>query len=159
MSSSAARGAVARHHALALGPTRRLAACGARLKPDVRRLFPNAMNYDLINLASVPVVECKSPLSSVNEAAELVSACAERNTDRLLLDASVLPPSFFELPTCFAGEFLQKLQNYHLRTAVVISPVIDYGARFDEYLLDAKRARFSRLFSSREEALAWLALE
>lgn len=117
------------------------------------------MNYELISLTTVSAIECKSPLSRVSEATDLVSACAEQNTNRLLLDASVLPPSFFELHTCFAGEFLQKLQNYHLRTAVVISPAIDYGARFSEYLLEARRARFSRFFLSREEALVWLAHE
>lgn len=115
------------------------------------------MSYEFIKAGAVTIVERNAPLSSVNEATDLISTCAEQDTDRLLLDTPVLPESFFELRTCFAGEFLQKLQNYQLRTAVVISPDRSYGERFNEWLLEAKRGRFSRLFISREAALEWLA--
>lgn len=114
------------------------------------------MSYEFIKTGAVTIVERSAPLSSVNEAVDLISACAEQDTDRLLLDTPVLPESFFELSTRFAGEFLQKLQNYQLRTAVVISPDRRYGERFNEWLLEAKRGRFARLFTSRDAALEWL---
>ncbi len=89
------------------------------------------MNVEPLTSGTVSIVERKSPLSSVGEATHLVSACAERSTNRLLLDSPVLPPAFFELHTLFAGELLQKLHNYRLRTAVAISPDRAYGKRFD----------------------------
>ena len=89
------------------------------------------MHVQLLNAGTVTILEYTSPLTSVSEAIDLVAACAERSTDRLLLDSPVLPRSFFELHTRFAGEFLQKLQNYRLRTAVVISPHRDYGKRIE----------------------------
>jgi len=115
------------------------------------------MDYQLLALGPVLVLERLAPLSSVNEAADLVAACMEHDTDRLLLDGSVLPADFFRLHTLFAGEFLQKLQNYQIRTGVVVPEEHDYGERFAEYLIEARRARFSRFLASREEALVWLA--
>jgi hypothetical protein len=114
------------------------------------------MNYDVITHAQVKAVECKSTLAAVSDAVDLIAICAGQGTNRLILDSSVLPPTFFELQTRFAGELLQKLQNYRLRTAVIISPEADYGERFNEYLREAKHARFCRFFTSPEEALAWL---
>lgn len=117
------------------------------------------MNHALLELDGRTVVEWTSPLQNAGEATDLVGTSMEHDTDRLLLDAGVLPPAFFELRTRFAGEFLQKLQTYRLRTAVVMSPHADHGERFDEYLQEARRGHFCRFFTSREEALAWLARE
>lgn len=117
------------------------------------------MTHALLQLGPVTVVEWTSPLQDVREATDLVGASMEHDTDRLLLDAGLLPPAFFVLRTRFAGEFLEKLQTYRLQTAVVLPPDADHGERFDEYLQEARRGRFCRFFSSREEALAWLAQE
>jgi hypothetical protein len=114
------------------------------------------MDIELLHAGAVTIVEGKSPLSTVNDALDLIAACSEHNTDYVLLDTPVLPDAFFELQTRFAGELLQKLQNYRLRTAVVVSPVQDYGERFTEYLREARKAQYSRLFTSRDEAIAWL---
>ncbi|MBV8659114.1 MAG: DUF4180 domain-containing protein [Burkholderiales bacterium] len=117
------------------------------------------MTYEQLDIESVIIVERTAPIMDFREAADLIAACIERDTDRLLLDTPVLPQAFFELHTRFAGELLQKLQNYRLRTAIVISPDGHYSDRFKEYLLEAKKARYSRLFTARAEALAWLTAE
>jgi hypothetical protein len=115
------------------------------------------VNYELIKSGEFVIVEGNSPLSSASQALDLISLCAEHGTDRLLLDTPVLPEAFFELQTRFAGEFMQKLQNYQLRAALVISPDRSYSDRFNEWLLEAKRGRTGRLFTSRGAALEWLA--
>jgi hypothetical protein len=115
------------------------------------------MDYVVISTGGAAVVERTTPLAQAGEAIDLVAACAESETHRVLLDTPVLPDAFFELQTRFAGEFLQKLQNYQLRTAVVISPQRSYSERFEEYLREARRGRFARIFTSRAEALDWLA--
>jgi hypothetical protein len=117
------------------------------------------MNHTLLELDGRTAVEWTSPLQNAEEATDLVAASMEHDTDRLLLDAGVLPPAFFELRTRFAGEFLQKLQTYRLRTAIVMSPDADRGERFGQYLQEARRGHFCRFFTSREDALAWLARE
>lgn len=114
------------------------------------------MEFEQIELGTITIVERKFPVASVAEATDLVAACIERDTDCLLLESSILPPAFFELRTQFAGEFLQKLQNYRLRTAIVLPAHYDYGERFEEYLVEGRRARFARFFDSRDAALAWL---
>ena len=141
---------------------------GARENPAVHPMAPKPLkslrplmplNAIRHQIGPFVVLEWTSPLQNVGEATDLVGACMSHDTDRLLLDAGVLPPPFFELRTRFAGEFLQKLQTYRLRTAVVMSPLADHGARFEEYLREARRGHFCRFFTSRDEALAWLARE
>ena len=117
------------------------------------------MNHARLEIGLLTVLEWTSPLQNVREATDLVAASMEHDTDRLLLDTGVLPPAFFELRTRFAGEFLQKLQTYRLRTAIVMSPDADHGERFGEYLQEARRGHFCRFFTSREDALAWLTRE
>ncbi|MDP9912914.1 hypothetical protein J2W27_005046 [Variovorax boronicumulans] len=117
------------------------------------------MSHTLLMMAEATAVEWTSAVTAPEEATELVSACFEHDTNRLLIDARVLPPAFFALRTRFAGEFLQKLQTYRLRTAVLMAPDADHGERFAEYLHEARRGHFCRFFTAREEALAWLARE
>ncbi len=112
------------------------------------------MEFELLQPQSI--LECKSHISHVGQALDIVAASFNHNTQRLLLGPEILPTEFFELHTLFAGEFLQKLQNYQLRTAIVIDPNGNHNARFKEYLLEATQAKYSRIFTSREAALLWL---
>lgn len=50
-----------------------------------------SMSYQFINAGETVIVERNTALSSVNEATDLISVCAEQDTDRLLLDTPVLP--------------------------------------------------------------------
>jgi hypothetical protein len=105
----------------------------------------------------VRIVECVGPIAQVDDALGLVAACVEQGSTRLLLESRHLPADFFELRTRFAGEFLQKLQNYRIRLAGVFPPEAPYGERFRELLSEAKRGRGFRSFESRSEAEDWLA--
>jgi len=120
--------------------------------------FPPARHLLLVH-GPARIVEWTDPLTDAREATDVVGACFEHDTDRVLLDEAVLPPAFFALRTRFAGEFLEKLQTYRLRAAVVVSPAADHGERFAEYLREARQGRYCRFLDSREEALAWLARE
>ena len=117
------------------------------------------MVYRILRREAGRVLEWDAPLREADQAAELITACIEQDCRLLLLAPSVLPAAFFELSARFAGEFLPKLQNYRLQTAVVIDPERDSGERFGEYLREARRARYSRLFFDRAAALAWLDAE
>jgi uncharacterized protein DUF4180 len=101
-------------------------------------------------------LESLEPIAKVDDALELISAGFEHRARRLLLDCAHLPPDFFELRTRFASEFLQKLENYHFKVAGVFPPGREYGERFAQFLLEARRGAGFRAFDDRESAEEWL---
>jgi len=111
----------------------------------------------LIQIGGRTLLECTSPVQRVNDALELVSASIEHQTGLVLLDAQWLPEAFFELRTCFAGDFIQKLLNYGLHIAIVFEPDRAYSERFGEFVAEARSGRQFRAFFDRKEAERWLA--
>lgn len=106
--------------------------------------------------ANIVIVECQSPITKLEDALNLVAACGEYQTNRLLLDAGFLPESFFDLRSRFAGEFIQKLQTYSVQTAGVFAPEAEYSEHFQEFLNEARRGRQFRVFNERTAAIDWL---
>ena len=111
----------------------------------------------LRDLGGVRVVEWLEPIAQTGDALALVAACFEHDAHAVLLEDRVLPPAFFELRTGFAGEFLQKLENYQIRLAGVFPTERAYAERFREFLAEAKHGRRFRAFAERAAAEAWLA--
>ena len=101
-------------------------------------------------------VECTAPITDVGDAIELVLACADGKSSCLLIDRGCLPSDFFDLSTRFAGEFIQKLQNYRIRVAAVIPPDDGRSDTFERFWTEARRGNPFRVFDERAEAEAWL---
>jgi len=114
------------------------------------------MNIELIPNTLPPVLECKSGVERVGDALTVIASCSEHDTDRVLLPAAALPEAFFDLSTGFAGEFLQKLVNYRVRTAGLFETEEGYSKSFREFIAEARRGQQFRAFGSREGAVAWL---
>jgi uncharacterized protein DUF4180 len=114
------------------------------------------MQLQVLDRHGVRIVECVDAIGSVGDALDLIAACMERHATRLLLESRNLPLAFFDLRSGFAGEFVQKLQNYHIRLAGVFPSDLGYSERFCEFLSEAKRGRSFRVFAARSEAEAWL---
>jgi hypothetical protein len=114
------------------------------------------MDYQLLPDPGFPVVECTSGITDSRDALELAYVCSGAGTDLLLLGACALPSGFFQLRTGFAGEFVQKLVDFRLRTAAVFPPEVCYPRTFQEFLLEARRGRHFRACETRGQALAWL---
>jgi len=74
----------------------------------------------------------------------------------ILLTESNLAPSFFDLKTGLAGELFQKLTNYRLRCAIVITNPLLYGERFIELAREHQNHNTIRFFPSANEAKTWL---
>ena len=102
------------------------------------------------------ITECEIDVRRVDDALELVTVCIEQQTGRLLIDAARLPDEFFDLKTRFAGEFIQKLQNYRLKLAIVLPPDGEHSARFGEFVREARTGSGFRFFDDRAGAEAWL---
>ena len=115
------------------------------------------MNVETISHLDVRIIECMSQISRVDDAVDLVTACIEHGSRLLLLEARVLSDSFFDLRTRVAGELVQKLQSYGVRTAGVFPVDREYPDRFKEFLVEAKSGQMFRAFTTRTGALDWLA--
>ena len=115
------------------------------------------MKFQLVQNSDPGVMECIAGITDVRDSMELAYACSDADTDLLLIHAGALPPEFFQLPAGFAGEFVQRLINFRLRTAAVFDPDGSYPGRFREFLLEARRHPQFRAFDSQPDALAWLA--
>ena len=109
--------------------------------------------------AGVTFVESVESINRIDDALEIITACVENETNLLLVDSSRLPADFFDLRTGFAGEFLQKMQNYRIRVAAVIQSDDSHSQRFREFLTEARKGRTFRTFDDRESAEVWLAGE
>jgi hypothetical protein len=77
-----------------------------------------------------------------------------------LIDSTILPEACFELRSRFAGEFIQKIQNYRIRLAAVFPLESSNGReRFGQFLAEARRGHGFRAFTNRLDAEAWLSSE
>lgn len=117
------------------------------------------MEYQLVNINSQTYVEClpnQDQLASEANALDLVAACGECGTNRLMLHASNLPEDFYQLNTGLAGEVLLKFSNYRLRVAAVLTPELVNQGRFREMALETNRGNQFRIFYDRQSAQDWL---
>ena len=98
------------------------------------------------------LVVSASPIRQPAEVLELVAS----DVPAILVLAEHFPPEFFDLKTGFAGELLQKLENYGIRVAAVFPTEDGYPQRFREFLVEARRGPRFRAFTARDDAERWL---
>lgn len=117
------------------------------------------MNYRLVEDRAHPYVEVlpgDGLLESEREALDLVAACGEYDTCRLLLPDEILTDDFFNLRTGVAGEILLKFVNYGVRAAAVVPRERVGEGRFAEFVLETNRGKDFRVYNDRENAVSWL---
>jgi hypothetical protein len=97
-------------------------------------------------------------LPESGDVTSLLEDCFAVPTRSALLYAENLPQAFFDVSSQVAGTVLQKLRNYGVRIAVVAAPdSVPTSHRFDQLLAAEQRDRAFALFTSRADAVAWLA--
>lgn len=97
-------------------------------------------------------------LATPDDARRLIEECWASGASAALLYPPNLTPGFFDLSSGEAGAILQKLQTYRIRLAVVCPPgSAALSSRFGELLAETQGGRDFGLFTTREEARAWLA--
>ena len=85
----------------------------------------------------------------------LVSACAESDTNKVMLNADSLSNEFLNLSTGVAGLVLQKLANYNIKAAVVMDAEKIRG-KFGDFLKEAHRGKLFHTFNDFQNAEKWL---
>ena len=96
-------------------------------------------------------------LQSPDDVVDVIGTCFEHRTQAMLLYAENLTPGFFDLSSGEAGIILQKLRNYHIRLAIVISPSgVRQSGKFREMALEESKGGDFRIFEDRGSAEAWL---
>lgn len=94
-------------------------------------------------------------LANEQDVLELLGLCHEYDADRILLYTRSLPETFFDLKSGQAGMILQKLVNYHVKAAAIVSPAFIRG-RFKDFVTEANRGNHFRVFHNKDEAEKWL---
>lgn len=121
-----------------------------------------AMNYRLVIRQDKKYIEClpgEQLLDSEREALDLVVACGENETDRLMVHADNLPEAFFRLSTGLAGAIFLKFNLYRIRFAAVLTPELVGDGRFKELVWESNRGSEFRVFYDRQKAEDWLLAE
>jgi hypothetical protein len=78
------------------------------------------MAVETINGINVFFVAAEgAPLSSEQDALDLLGETYGTETDMIVVPAGRFVPEFFDLSTRMAGHFFQKLQNYQMRLAIL----------------------------------------
>ncbi|GMX61795.1 DUF4180 domain-containing protein [Paenibacillus elgii] len=119
----------------------------------------NQMNVQIIERGTKKYVEytsAETPLSTRQDALDLIARCFEHDTNLLVLHAEALSDDFFNLKTGLAGEMLQKFINYRVKAALIITNEQVVKGRFKELLAEANKGNDFRVFGSAGEAEAWL---
>jgi len=93
-------------------------------------------------------------IRSIADIVDAVGACL--GVRRFLLTEADLAAEFFDLRSGLAGELLQKLVNYRVRTAIVVPARESYGERIVELAREHDSHPLIRFVGSRDEAVAWL---
>lgn len=108
---------------------------------------------------NVTFIECLPDgqlLQTDQDILELIAGCGEYGADLLMIHAENLPVDFYNLKTGLAGNILQKLTNYWVRSAIIVSRDLVGDGHFYELILETNRGRQFKFCYDRETAEKWL---
>lgn len=117
------------------------------------------MNYRLVTSHNQTYLECLPDgdrLASEREALELVAACGENETARLMVHAASLVEDFYHIKTGLAGSILQKFNTYPIRCAMILNPKLVHLGHFRDMVIEANRGNQFHVFYDQEPAEQWL---
>lgn len=109
------------------------------------------MDFKVRLIGEQRYIECivgKQLIEREQDALDLVAACIENATNRLLLYEGCLSPEFFELRTGLAGNILQKFVNYSIKVAAVMDLERLGQGRFREMVMEINQGSHFRVFNN-----------
>ena len=117
------------------------------------------MDYKIVESGDLKYIElfsCVAPISTEQDALDLVALCGEHDTNLLMLHSEAISDDFFRLKTGVAGNVLQKFINYHVKAVAVIPDERVNTGKFKDMVIEANRSNQFRVFEEKEKALKWL---
>ena len=86
----------------------------------------------------VEIVDLTAADFRLNRPADVLELVGS-GTDRAVIHEQQINPEFFDLSTGFAGEVVQKCQNYGMRMAVVLEPGKARSTHFQQFAGESNR--------------------
>ncbi|MFM1654601.1 DUF4180 domain-containing protein [Brevibacillus sp. B_LB10_24] len=117
------------------------------------------MNYEIVENGTkkyIEIISAQTPLSTEQNAVDLVALCKENDTDLLMLHSQALSENFFKLRTGVAGQMIQKWINYRVKTAAVVPKELVNQGRFKEMAFESNKSNQFRVFETKDDAEKWL---
>jgi PadR family transcriptional regulator AphA len=117
------------------------------------------MNYQLRELEGkkyLELISAKEPLSTENDALDLIALCWEHEANAIMMHSGALSDDFFKLKTKVAGSMIQKFINYGIKAAAIVPHEAIQKGRFKEMAMETNKGNHFRLYESKEEAEKWL---
>lgn len=140
-------------------PDERSISTEAVVQKESNEVRSTTMNYQILESQGRRYLYFTSSGSLIQreqDAIDIISLCAEHDTNAVVLDGNVLSDDFVKLRTGLAGVVLQKLGNYNIKAAVVIKGGQNFPARFQEMVSEHRKENSFRIFTKLEEAISWL---
>lgn len=117
------------------------------------------MNYqirEIDNKKYIEIISSSKPLSTENDALDLIALCGEHSTNLLMIHYDALSEDFFNLRTKAAGNMIQKFVNYQIKAVAVIPGEVIQKGRLKEMALETNKGNHFRMYENKEEAEKWL---
>lgn len=92
-------------------------------------------------------------IATRDDVSEAVAAGLGRG---LIISEGNLSPDFFDLRTGLAGELIQKLVNYRVRTAIIVASPETHGEWLAELAYEHATHPTVRFVRSTDEAIEWM---
>ncbi len=129
----------------------------ASYKPEVKEKGRHStMKFNMVHKNGQDYIEVVAgEIKEEQDGLNLVAACAENGTNKVMLPAECLSEQFLQLSTRVAGMVLQKLTNYNIKAVAVLDADKARG-KFKDFLVEANRGRLFHAFEDRGQAESWL---
>jgi len=101
--------------------------------------------------------ESVEQIKNLSDFLDFIGNARYSGTASILINPGHLTDDFFDLKTGLAGEYLQKISNYAMRAAIILSESHLEQPRFREMVYEAnKSGRSIAYFFDKKEAKEWL---
>ena len=112
------------------------------------------MNYQILKTNTkkyIELISTANPLSTENDALDLVALCGEIDSNLLMLHYTASSEDFFKLKTRVAGDIIQKLTNYNIKAVAVIPKEIIQKGRFREMAIETNKGNHFRFMKVKKK--------
>lgn len=127
--------------------------------PKEKKEVESTMNYKINEIQGKRYLYITSSGSLIHreqDALDIISLCAEYDTNTVVLDGDILSDKFIRLRTGLAGAVLQKFENYNIKAAVTMKGIQNFPERFQEMISEHSTGNTFRIFSNLDDAVSWL---